>query len=94
MEGIRRSVLDSGLRVVTEALPELRSVTIGVWVGTGSRDETDVQSGASHFLEHPTKIPSRTRSQLCARTPSSSKPTVAKPYSTVRSAVTFITVEP
>jgi predicted Zn-dependent peptidase len=52
VEGIRRSVLDSGLRVVTEALPELRSVTIGAWVGTGSRDETDVQSGASHFLEH------------------------------------------
>lgn len=52
MEGIRRSVLDSGLRVVTEALPELRSVTIGAWVGTGSRDETDAQSGASHFLEH------------------------------------------
>jgi predicted Zn-dependent peptidase len=45
-------VLDSGLRVVTEALPELRSVTIGAWVGTGSRDETDAQSGASHFLEH------------------------------------------
>ena len=52
VEGIRRSVLDSGLRVVTEALPELRSVTIGAWVGTGSRDETDGQSGASHFLEH------------------------------------------
>jgi predicted Zn-dependent peptidase len=52
VEDIRRSELDSGLRVVTEALPELRSVTIGAWVGTGSRDETDVQSGASHFLEH------------------------------------------
>ena len=52
MEGVRRSVLDSGLRVVTEALPELRSVTLGAWVGTGSRDETDTQSGASHFLEH------------------------------------------
>jgi predicted Zn-dependent peptidase len=52
MEGVRRSVLDSGLRVVTEALPELRSVTIGAWVGTGSRDETDTESGASHFLEH------------------------------------------
>ena len=52
MEGVRRSVLDSGLRVVSEALPELRSVTIGAWVGTGSRDETDRQSGASHFLEH------------------------------------------
>jgi len=52
VEGVRRSVLDSGLRVVSEALPELRSVTIGAWVGTGSRDETDPQSGASHFLEH------------------------------------------
>ena len=52
MEGVGRSVLDSGLRVVSEALPELRSVTIGAWVGTGSRDETDRQSGASHFLEH------------------------------------------
>ena len=52
MDDIQRSELDSGLRVVTEALPELRSVTIGAWVGTGSRDETDVESGASHFLEH------------------------------------------
>jgi predicted Zn-dependent peptidase len=52
VDDIQRSELDSGLRVVTEALPELRSVTIGAWVGTGSRDETDVESGASHFLEH------------------------------------------
>jgi predicted Zn-dependent peptidase len=52
VEDVRRSLLDSGLRVVTESLPELRSVTIGAWVGTGSRDETDAQSGASHFLEH------------------------------------------
>jgi predicted Zn-dependent peptidase len=52
VENVHKSVLDSGLRVVSEALPELRSVTIGAWVGTGSRDETDVQSGASHFLEH------------------------------------------
>ena len=41
-----------GLRVVTEALPGLRSVTLGMWVGSGARDETDEQSGASHFLEH------------------------------------------
>lgn len=51
-EGIRRSTLDSGLRVVTEALPALRSVAVGFWVGTGSRDEADEISGASHFLEH------------------------------------------
>jgi len=51
-DGIRRTQLDSGLRVVTEALPELRSVAVGFWVGTGSRDETDPSSGSSHFLEH------------------------------------------
>ncbi len=50
--GIRQTRLDSGLRVVTEALPALRSVAIGCWVGTGGRDEADAISGASHFLEH------------------------------------------
>ena len=50
--GIRRTQLDSGLRVVTEAMPGLRSVAVGFWVGTGSRDEPDELSGASHFLEH------------------------------------------
>ena len=49
---IARTRLDSGLRVVTESLPELRSVTIGAWVGSGARDETDHEWGASHFLEH------------------------------------------
>lgn len=49
---IARTRLDSGLRVVTESLPELRSVTIGAWVGSGARDETDHDWGASHFLEH------------------------------------------
>ena len=50
--GIRRTRLDSGVRVVTEALPALRSVAIGCWVGTGARDEPDAIAGASHFLEH------------------------------------------
>lgn len=50
--GITRTRLDSGLRVVTERLPALRSVAVGFWVGTGSRDETDALAGASHFLEH------------------------------------------
>ena len=40
------------IRVVTESLPELRSVALGYWVATGSRDEPDELSGASHFLEH------------------------------------------
>lgn len=51
-EGIRVSRLESGIRVVTEALPALRSVAVGFWVGTGSRDEPDHLAGASHFLEH------------------------------------------
>jgi predicted Zn-dependent peptidase len=49
---IRTSRLDSGIRVVTESLPALRSAAIGFWVGTGSRDEPDALAGASHFLEH------------------------------------------
>jgi predicted Zn-dependent peptidase len=44
--------LDSGIRVVTEAVPSLRSVALGLWVRTGSRDETPAQAGVSHFLEH------------------------------------------
>lgn len=51
-ERIRTSRLDSGIRVVTEAMPGLRSVAVGFWVGTGSRDEPDALAGASHFLEH------------------------------------------
>jgi predicted Zn-dependent peptidase len=44
--------LDCGLTVVTERMPDVRSVSVGFWVGTGSRDEVDRLSGASHFLEH------------------------------------------
>jgi predicted Zn-dependent peptidase len=44
--------LDSGVRVVTEAVTSVRSVALGLWVRTGSRDETPAQAGVSHFLEH------------------------------------------
>jgi predicted Zn-dependent peptidase len=49
---IRRTEFASGLRVVTERMPGVRSVSIGVWVLAGSRDEADAISGSSHFLEH------------------------------------------
>ena len=49
---VRRTVLPGGLRVLTEAMPGVRSASIGVWVGVGSRDEGPTLSGASHFLEH------------------------------------------
>jgi predicted Zn-dependent peptidase len=44
--------LDSGVRVVTEQLPSVRSIALGLWVRTGSRNETVEQAGISHFLEH------------------------------------------
>ncbi|MFF5226691.1 M16 family metallopeptidase [Dactylosporangium sp. NPDC000521] len=49
---VRRTVLPNGLRILTEAIPSMRSVSFGVWVGIGSRDETPALSGVSHFLEH------------------------------------------
>jgi predicted Zn-dependent peptidase len=48
----RKLVLDNGLRVVAERMPATRSVTIGVWVNVGSRDERSGEEGVSHFLEH------------------------------------------
>ena len=44
--------LDSGIRVVTERVPSVRSVALGLWVRVGSRDESDSEAGISHFLEH------------------------------------------
>ena len=44
--------LKGGLRVITEAMPSVRSVALGLWVRTGSRDESPEQAGVSHFLEH------------------------------------------
>jgi predicted Zn-dependent peptidase len=51
-DGIELRELDGGLRVVTEAVPSVRSVALGLWVRTGSRDETPEHAGVSHFLEH------------------------------------------
>jgi predicted Zn-dependent peptidase len=48
----RLSVLDSGVRVVTEAMPTVRSVTLGVWIATGSAAETPDEAGLSHLVEH------------------------------------------
>ncbi len=49
---VRRTVLPSGLRIVAEEVPSVRSAAIGIWVNVGSRDETPAVAGASHFLEH------------------------------------------
>ena len=49
---VRRTDLPGGLRVVTEFLPAVRSVALGIWVGVGSRDEDQAHAGATHYLEH------------------------------------------
>jgi len=46
------SELDSGERVISERVPSVRSVSIGFWIGAGSRDEKDDRAGVSHFIEH------------------------------------------
>ena len=48
----RKVVLDNGVRLVTERMPSLKSVTIGIWVNVGSRDEEQGEEGFSHFIEH------------------------------------------
>jgi predicted Zn-dependent peptidase len=50
--GVARTELPGGLRVVTETVPGVRSVSFGIWLGIGSRDEAPLQAGAAHYLEH------------------------------------------
>src|ERR1700685_3851467 len=49
---IRREVLPNGLTIITEQMEHIRSVSIGIWVKTGSRDEDQPRNGISHFVEH------------------------------------------
>src|SRR5205809_3624703 len=51
-EAHQTTTLDSGARIVTEAVPSVRSIALGFWIRTGSRDEAPEQAGISHFLEH------------------------------------------
>jgi len=48
----KKVILDNGVRLVSEKIPYVRSVAVGIWVGTGSRNETVENSGISHFIEH------------------------------------------
>lgn len=50
--GYRKTVLPNGLRVITEAMPHVRSMAIGVWVRAGTRYEPPDKNGIAHFLEH------------------------------------------
>ena len=51
-EEYRRTVLPNGIRVLTERMPHVRSVAVGVWVETGSRHEAESRGGMSHLIEH------------------------------------------
>lgn len=49
---LKRTKLNNGIRVVYENIPYVRSVSVGIWVGTGSRNEDAINNGISHFIEH------------------------------------------
>ena len=49
---VKRSVLPGGVRVLTEEVPSFHSVSVGMWIGAGSRDEVEGTFGSTHFLEH------------------------------------------
>ena len=48
----RKTTLPGGVRVLSESIPSVRSISVGVWIFTGSRDEREEESGISHFIEH------------------------------------------
>ena len=47
-----KTVLDNGIRIVSHEMPEIRSVSLGIWVENGSRHEARRENGISHFIEH------------------------------------------
>jgi len=49
---VNKTVLNNGIRILTKKMPHTRSVSMGVWVNVGARDETVDESGLSHFIEH------------------------------------------
>src|SRR5436190_1296888 len=52
MAEVQKEVFPNGLKLVTEAMPAVRSVSVGIWLRVGSRNEREVENGITHFLEH------------------------------------------
>ena len=52
MDEIEKTTLDNGIRIVSKKIPYVRSISMGVWVNAGARDETPAENGLSHFIEH------------------------------------------
>jgi len=61
---VQKTILPNGLRIVSESLPYLYSVSVGIWVDNGSRDENPDESGISHFIEHMIFKGTRNRTAL------------------------------
>ena len=60
----RKTVMPNGVRVVSEYLPHVRSVSLGIWVDIGSRYETSLDNGITHFIEHMVFKGTKKRSTL------------------------------
>jgi len=52
LDKVNKTVLDNGIRVLSQKMPHFKSVSIGIWVNAGARDEALSESGLSHFIEH------------------------------------------
>src|ERR1035438_7345219 len=52
LRDIDMTTLANGVRVITESMPHVRSISVGIWVNSGSRHETAEQNGLAHFIEH------------------------------------------
>jgi predicted Zn-dependent peptidase len=61
---VQKTILPNGIRIVTETLPYLYSVSVGIWVDNGSRDENPEENGIAHFIEHMIFKGTRQRSAL------------------------------
>ncbi|MBF0101483.1 MAG: insulinase family protein [Desulfobacterales bacterium] len=51
-QNINKTILSNGVRILTKKIPYVRSVSMGVWVNIGARDEQESENGLSHFIEH------------------------------------------
>ncbi|HEY6292053.1 MAG TPA: pitrilysin family protein [Terriglobia bacterium] len=60
-KAVHKTVLENGLTVITETMPAVRSVSVGIWLRTGSRLESEADNGITHFLEHMVFKGTRTR---------------------------------
>ncbi|WP_138429953.1 M16 family metallopeptidase [Fodinibius saliphilus] len=61
---VNKTVLENGLTIVTEEVESVKSVSVGIWAETGSRNETEKQAGVTHFLEHMLFKGTESRSSL------------------------------